>query len=279
QFKPRTPEAERVFTPSFFKAREGAGSAARDPIFIVGLPRAVSTLVEQILASHSQVEGTMELPDLNAIAMTLAAAEKSDVYIDRLVRLSRDELSALGESYLQSTRIHRKLGRPRFIDKMPNNFALVGMIHLILPNARIVDVRRHPLACGWSCYKQHFAMGQLFTYDLGDIGRYYADYVALMSHFDEVLPGRVHRVIYEELVADPEREIRRLLEHCELPFEESALKPHETQRPVHTASAEQVRQPISASGLESWKPFEPWLGPLKEALGPTLDAYPDPPAH
>ena len=273
------PAARKVFTRAFFEQRGRTGSLARDPIFVVGLPRAGSTLVEQILASHSQVEGTMELPDINALAMRVAGSNDPDAHFEKLRALGDDELRALGESYLNTTRSHRKLGRAHFIDKMPNNFAHTGLIHLILPNAKIVDVRRHPLACGWSCFKQHFAVGQLFTYDLSEIGRYYADYVELMAHFDSVLPGRVHRVIYEHLVADPEAEIRKLLAYCELPFEEAVLSPHETQRPVHTASSEQVRQPISASGLDSWKPYEPWLGPLKAALGEALDAYPQAPNY
>jgi hypothetical protein len=235
--------------------------------------------VEQILASHSQVEGTMELPDINVLAMRVAGSNDPAAHFEKVGALGVEERRALGESYLETTRSHRKLGRAHFIDKMPNNFAHIGLIHLILPNAKIIDVRRHPLACGWSCFKQHFAVGQLFTYDLGEIGRYYADYVQLMAHFDSVLPGRVHRVIYERLVADPEPEIRKLLAYCELPFEEAVLSPHETQRPVHTASSEQVRQPISAAGLESWKPYEPWLGPLKAALGATLDAYPEAPVY
>ncbi|MBI3439148.1 MAG: sulfotransferase [Proteobacteria bacterium] len=273
------PAARSVFTREFFEELGETGSPATDPIFIVGLPRAGSTLVEQILASHSQVEGTMELPDINMLAMRIAGSNDPEEHFKRLQALSRAELRGLGESYLQSTRSHRKLGRAHFIDKMPNNFAHTGLIHLILPNAKIIDVRRHPLACGWSCFKQHFALGQLFTYDLAEIGRYYADYVALMAHFDTVLPGRVHRVIYEQLVADPETEIRRLLKYCDLPFEAAVLAPHETQRPVHTASSEQVRQPISASGLDSWKPYEPWLGPLKAALGETLSAYPGVPDY
>ncbi len=273
----RLQSAFRTFTPAFFQERSGFGLGAKDPIFIVGLPRAGSTLVEQILASHSQVEGTMELPDINAMAMRLEGAPQTEATFAKLSELNGDKLRELGESYLKTTRSHRKLGRAHFIDKMPNNFAHTALIHLILPSAKIVDVRRHPLACGWSCFKQHFAQGQLFTYDLAEIGRYYADYVALMAHFDAVLPGRIHRVIYERLVADPESEIRKLLDYCGLPFEEAVLSPHKTERPVHTASSVQVRQPISASGLDDWKPYERWLGPLKETLGPALEAYPDAP--
>jgi hypothetical protein len=173
--------------------------------------------------------------------------------------------------------VQRKLGRAFFIDKMPNNFAHVGFIHLILPNARIIDARRHPLGCCFSGFKQHFARGQAFSYDLTDIGRYYADYVTLMAHFDAVLPGRIHRVIYEEMVADPEAQVRRLLDYCGLAFEPACLKFYENDRAVRTASSEQVRQPIFADGVDHWRHFEPWLDPLKAALGPVLDAYPDAP--
>jgi len=182
-------------------------------------------------------------------------------------------LGWLGEEYLARSAKHRKLGRPYFIDKMPNNFAHVGLIHLILPNAKIIDARRHPLACGWSCFRQHFARGQNFTYDLTDIGRYYRDYVELMKHFDSVLPGRVHRVVYEGMVADTEREVRALLDYCGLPFEEGVLRFFENERPVRTASSEQVRQPIYKAGVDHWQHFEPWLDPLKEALGSSLGEF------
>lgn len=266
-----------VFTREFFAAREGVGSQAQDPIFIVGLPRAGSTLLEQILASHSMVEGTAELSDMDLIAQTLVPPRQQRegrLVTDVIGDLDSDQVRALGETYLRTTKMHRIAGRPLFINKMPNDFVHVGLIHLILPNAKIIDARRHPMACGWSCFKQHFARGQLFTYDLGELGRYYANYVQLMAHYDDVLPGRVHRVIHEELVADPEKSIRALLDYCRLPFEEACLKPHENERAVKTASSEQVRQPISAKGLDSWKKFEPYLGALKEALGPVLDAYP-----
>ena len=269
-----------LFTPGFFAERAGQGCPAPDPIFVVGLPRSGSTLVEQILASHSQVEGTQELPDIIAMARQLGGrARKSSggVYPDMLAGLGADELRALGEEYLMRAQPHRKLGRPFFIDKMPNNWAHVGLICLILPNAKIVDARRHPLGCGFSGFKQHFARGQGFTYDLTDIGRYYADYVALMAHFDEVLPGRVHRVIYEEMVADPEGQTRALLAHCGLPFEEACLRFYENDRAVRTASSEQVRRPIFTDAADHWRNYEPWLGPLKVALGPVLESYPNPP--
>ena len=269
------------FTRAFFEEHKGVGSPAPDPIFVVGLPRAGSTLIEQILASHSKVEGTMELPDILSIARRLGGKKRrSEVsrYPEMLSELDRGQFAALGEEYLARTRIQRKLGRPFFIDKMPNNFAHVGLIHLILPNAKIIDARRHPLGCCFSGFKQHFARGQNFTYGLTDIGRYYADYVELMAHFDAVLPGRVHRVIYEEMVADPEHEVRRLLAYCGLDFEEKCLRFYENERAVRTASSEQVRMPIFSDAVEHWKNFEPWLGPLKDALGPVLQAYPAVPA-
>ncbi len=275
-----TARTKAVFTPAFLAARAGQGCQAPDPIFIVGLPRAGSTLIEQILASHSQVEGTMELPDLIVMARRLGGkvARRADsTYPEGLADLSPDDLKALGEEFLERTRIQRKTAKPFFIDKMPNNFAHVGLIHLILPNAKIIDARRHPLGCCFSGFKQHFARGQAFSYDLTDIGRYYADYVELMAHFDAVLPGRVHRVIYERLIADPEAEIRALLDHCGLAFEEACLSPHQNDRAVRTASSEQVRRPIFKDAVEHWQKFESHLGPLKQALGPVLDAYPNPP--
>ena len=269
-----------VFTPAFLAARAGQGCPAPDPIFIVGLPRSGSTLVEQILASHSMVEGTMELPDLIVMARRLGgktAARAESSYPESLADLSPDDLKSLGEEFLERTRIQRKTDRPFFIDKMPNNFAHAGLIHLILPNAKIIDARRHPLGCCFSGFKQHFARGQAFSYDLTDIGRYYADYVALMAHFDAVLPGRVHRVIYERMIADPEGQIRALLAHCGLPFEAACLSPHQNERAVRTASSEQVRRPIFKDAVEHWQKFESHLTPLKQALGPVLDAYPDAP--
>ena len=251
------------------------GSEAPDPIFIVGLPRSGSTLVEQILASHSAIEGTMELPDLPAMAKRLGERKSrgdASLYPEILADLAGDELQALGEDYLARTRIQRREGRPFFIDKLPNNFLHIGLIHLILPKARIIDVRRHPMAACFSGFKQHFARGQAFSYGLEDIGRYYRDYVGLMDHIDRVLPGRVHRVLYERLVADTEGEVKKLLAHCGLPFEEACLKFHETERSVRTASAEQVRSPIYTSGLDHWRRFESWLGPLREALGPAYTA-------
>jgi tetratricopeptide (TPR) repeat protein len=269
-----------LFTPAFWEARHGWGCLSPDPVFILGLPRAGSTLVEQILASHPLVEGTMELPDMPAIARRLGGRTRRDqdsAYPDVLADLDADACRALGEEYLARTAPQRKTDRPFFIDKMPNNFSHVGLIRLILPRARIIDARRHPLGCCFSGFKQHFARGQGFTYDLTDLGRYYADYVALMAHFDAVLPGTVHRVIYERMVADPEAEVRQLLAYCGLDFDPACLRFYENDRAVRTASSEQVRRPIFTEGLDQWRRFEPWLGPLKAALGPVLGSYPEAP--
>jgi hypothetical protein len=269
--------SKRLFTAEFFAERKGFGNPAPDPIFVVGLPRAGSTLIEQILASHSSVEGTMELPDVAMLARMVGARttrSAGSAYPRALGKFSAEELHGLGWRYLEQTRIQRKTPAPIFIDKMPNNFAHVGFIHLMLPNAKIVDARRHPLGCCFSAFKQHFARGQTFTYDLHELGRYYRDYVELMAHFDAVLPGRVHRVLYENMVEDTEGEVRRLLDYCGLPFEESVLRFHENQRAVRTASSEQVRQPIFKEGVDHWKHFEPWLVPLQEALGDVASSYP-----
>ena len=270
-------ESARVYTPELFASRAGQGCQAPDPIFIVGMPRAGSTLIEQILASHSLVEGTMELPDLPAMARRLGGRARGDgasKYPDVVGGLTAEQLRELGEEYLSRTRIQRKTDRPFFIDKMPNNFAHAGLIRLILPNAKIIDARRHPLACCFSGFKQHFAQGQNFSYGLRRIGGYYRDYVRLMAHFDRVCPGAAHRVIYERMVEDTETEVRALLAYCGLEFEPACLAFHETQRPVRTASSEQVRQPIFRDGIDQWRHYEPWLGPLKEALGDVLTVYP-----
>jgi tetratricopeptide (TPR) repeat protein len=266
-----------LFTPGFFAARRGVGCTAPDPIFVVGLPRSGSTLVEQILSSHSAIEGTMELPDLVGIVKELSGrSRRSEVskYPEVLESLEPGALRELGERYLQQTRIQRKTDAPCFIDKLPNNWAHIGLIHLMLPNAKIIDTRRHPLSCCFSGFKQHFARGQNFSYSLDDIGRYYADYVTLMAHYDAVLPGRVHRVLYERMVEDTETEVRRLLDYCGLPFEDGCLRFYENDRAVRTASSEQVRQPIFRDAVDHWRHYEPWLEPLKAALGPVLEAYP-----
>ena len=265
--------AKTLFTRGFFAQREGHGSAAPDPIFILGMPRAGSTLIEQMLASHAAIEGTMELPDIPALAKRLGARtlrREPSLYPESLAALDAAECAALGEEYLDRTRIHRKAGRPYFIDKLPNNWLHVGLIHLILPHAKIIDARRHPLGCCFSNFKQHFARGQNFSYALDDLGTYYRDYVALMAHFDAVLPGRVHRVSYEAVIEDPEREVRRMLDYLGLAFDPACLRFHENARAVRTASSEQVRRPINREGLDQWVGYEPWLGPLKDALGPAL---------
>ncbi len=268
--------AQSLFTAEFFAERGGWGHDTRDPIFIVGLPRSGSTLIEQILASHSDVEGTMELADVSDIANSLANrgdATSAASYPGVAAGLTNGALRELGERYLRQTRVHRKTGAALFIDKMPNNWIHAGLIHLMLPGARIIDARRHPMACCFSCFKQHFARGQAFTYSLEDIGQYYRDYASLMAHFDAVLPGRVHRVCYERLVTDTETEVRRLLAYCDLSFEESCLRFHETERPVSTASSEQVRRPVYREALDQWRNYEPWLQPLRHALGPAVESY------
>jgi tetratricopeptide (TPR) repeat protein len=265
--------AKAAFSEAFFAAHAGHGAAHADPIFIVGLPRAGSTLLEQILSSHSQVEGTMELPDIIAIAKLIG--EEGESYPEALTVMSADALKRWGESYIERTRIQRKTDRPFFIDKMPNNFLHVGLIQATLPNAKIIDARRHPMGNCFSAYKQHFARGQNFSYDLTELGRYYADYVSLMAHFDAVTPGRVHRVLYEDMVAGTEAEVRRLLAYCGLAFEPKCLEFHANDRAVRTPSAEQVRQPIFTDAVEHWRHYEPWLAPLKQALGAALDDYPN----
>ncbi len=260
---------------SLFEKQSGKGFAVPDPIFIVGLPRAGSTLLEQILASHSEVDGTFELPYILAMAHRLrrsGSGEKGTPYPQALHHMDKEALSGLGEKFIEDTRIHRA-GAPYFIDKMPNNFRHVGLIHLILPNAKIIDARREPMACCFSGFKQLFAEGQEFTYGLENIGRYYRDYVDLMRHWDEALPGKVLRVQHEDVLDDLETQVRRMLDFCGLPFEQACLDFHKTERAVRTASSEQVRQPINKAGVDQWRRFEPYLGPLKDALGPALSDY------
>jgi tetratricopeptide (TPR) repeat protein len=265
-----------LFTPEFFAARDGVGSPSRAPIFVLGMPRAGSTLVEQILASHPAIEGTAELPDIPDIARRLDGRKtkgEESFYPECLADMDPGRLRALGEEYLERAQVQRFTERPFFIDKLPNNWAHVGLIRSILPNARIIDARRHPLACGFSNFKQHYARGQKFSYDLAELGAYYSDYVRLMRHFDAVMPGYVHRVIHEELVDDPETHVRGLLDFLGLPFDAACLAFYDNPRAVRTASSEQVRRPISREGLEQWKLFEPWLEPLKAALGPLLQDW------
>lgn len=259
-----------VCTAELFAKHTGAGDDAADPIFILGLPRAGSTLIEQILASHSQVDGTMELPDVLALAHRLRGRKAGQsLYPQVLDDLTAEQLTQFGEHYIANTQVHRQ-GAKFFIDKMPNNFRHIGLIHLILPNATIIDARRAPMDCCFSGFKQLFAEGQEFTYGLNEIGRYYADYVQLMDHWDAVLPGKILRVHHEDLLDDPEGQIRRLLDHCGLPFQEACVNFHQTDRAVRTASSEQVRQPLNRSGQGAWEPFDPWLGDLRIALGELL---------
>jgi len=284
--------SKALYSREFFESRAGYGTSSADPIFVVGLPRAGSTLIEQILASHSSVEGTMELPDLIMIVESLAGKphqsrkkspresprESEDPqYPGVLAQLSADDCRKLGQDYIDRTRIQRKTDKPLFIDKMPNNFSHIGLIRLALPNAKIIDARRHPMACCFSAFKQHFAEGHRYSYSLVDTARYYRDYVELMDHFDRVIPGKVHRVFYEKMIDDTEAEVRRLLAYCGLAFESACLRFYENDRPVRTASSQQVRQPIYRHGVEHWRHYESWLGPLKDALGDVLEAYPETP--
>jgi len=259
-----------VCTAEFFAARAGVGCQRPDPIFIVGLPRAGSTLIEQILASHSKVEGTMELADIPRLVARLQGREPDDNrprYPGALAELTADQLRGFGEKYLADTQVYRT-GKPFFIDKNPNNFRHVGLIHLILPHARIIDARREPMACCFSNFKQLFAAGQEFTYSLEDIARYYRSYVELMGHWEQVLPGKVLRVQHEDVVEDLEGNVRRILDFCGLDFEPQCVEFYKTERAVRTASSEQVRRPIFKEGLDQWRHYEPYLGPLKAALGP-----------
>jgi tetratricopeptide (TPR) repeat protein len=264
-----------LFDPAFFAARAG-GDPSPEPIFVVGMPRAGSTLVERIIASHPLVEGTRELPFLPAIVQRLDARRAGDDtgrYPESLASLTPDDRRSLGREYLNRAAQLRRTDRPYFIDKLPNNFLHVGLIQLILPNARIVDARRHPMATGFSCWKQSFAHHQQFSYDLGELGRYYADYVAVMDAYDRALPGRVHRVIHERLVDDVEGQVRALLGYLRLPFDPACLTPHQTPGAVRTPSAEQVRRPIGREGADQWRRFEGRLAPLREALGEVVDRY------
>jgi tetratricopeptide (TPR) repeat protein len=272
--------SKAVFTREFFDARAGQGCPDDAPIFVIGMPRSGSTLVEQILSSHSRVEGTMELQDMAQLARSMVddpANQPRQLFPEVVQAAGAATLLRLGERYIAQTRIHRKAGTPYFIDKMPNNWMHAGLIHLILPNAKIIDTRRYPMSGCFSNFKQLYARGHQFSYSLEDIARYYLDYVDLMAHFDAVLPGRIHRVVYERMVDDTEDEVRRLLEYCGLPFEDACLKFYETERAVRTPSSEQVRQPIFREGVEQWKNYEPWLGPLATALGAALDSYPEAP--
>lgn len=278
-FEAKTRRVREFFNPAFFAERARVGCPDAAPIFIVGLPRSGSTLIEQILASHSQVEGTFELPNVLTIVREFDHANpEHDAYPEAVRALPLGQFSALGQRYIEET-LPIRTGRRRFIDKMPNNFSHVGLIHAMLPNATLIDVRRHPMDACFSTYKQLFAEGQAFSYDLEDLGRYYRCYLSLMDHWDEVLPRRVLHLRYEHLVADPEAHIRRLLKHCGLEFEPACLAFHETKRPVRTASAEQVRQPLYTSGVGYWKHFEAGLAPLRRALGDSLERFENEPRY
>jgi predicted Zn-dependent protease len=265
---------EAVFTADFFAARTGWGSERADPIFVVGLPRSGSTLLEQMLASHSQVEGTRELTELPALALELSRGRGDAEYPEALSTVDRGRIVELAERYLAQTQRYRPLGKTRFVDKMLSNFSHIGLIQLMFPRAAIIDARRHPLGCGFSCYKQLFARGHLYSYDLKELGAFYRDYAALMGHFDAVLPGRVHRVHYEQMIADPEGELRRLLDYCALPYEAQCLRFYENRRIVNTFSSEQVRRPLYSDSVDQWRNYEPWLGPLKEVLSELVERYP-----
>jgi tetratricopeptide (TPR) repeat protein len=272
-----TEAQKRVCARSFFAERVGWGDPSLDPIFVLGLPRAGSTLIEQILASHSQVEGTLELSDVQRAVLDIQGQGPKDArprYPDALADLPPEAFEAMGRRYLADTRAYRT-DRPFFIDKMPNNYRHVGLIHLMLPNARIIDARRDPMSCCFSNLKQLYAQGQEFAYSVEDIARYYRTYLELMRHWDEALPGRVLRVQHEDVIDDLEGSVRRILDYCGLPFEEACIEFHKNRRAVRTPSSEQVRQPIFRDGLDNWKTYEPWLGPLKAALGDALTTYRD----
>ena len=256
-------------TPEFFAERRGWGCPDASPIFVLGLPRAGSTLLEQIRASHSQVEGTMELANIPRLVGSLGSGDKfgDTHYPGVLPQLTAEQCREFGEAYIRDTRVYRT-GKPFFIDKMPNNFRNIALIQLILPNAKIIDARRDAMDCCFSNFKQLYANGHPFAYNLDDIGRYYRSYASLMDHWDRVLPGRVLCMRHEDVLADLEGSVRRILDYCGLPFEPACVEFHRTERRVHTASAEQVRRPINRDGVDQWRPYEPWLGPLKDALGP-----------
>ena len=263
---------KKVFTRDFFASYSGSGFRAKDPIFILGLPRAGSTLLEQILSSHSDVDGTLELPNVLSLSQKLRRESVQGVcpgYPFILEQIPENDLEDFGKRYINETYCHRK-GARRFVDKMPNNFRHIGLIKLMLPNAKIIDARRNPMDCCWSGYKQLFAEGQEFTYDLSDIGIYYRDYVGLMNHWEKVLPGYVLKVNNEDVVDDLEGQVKRILEFCELPFEDSCLNFYQTKRNIRTPSSEQVRQPVNRLGFGKWKPFSDYLYPLRNALGEEL---------
>jgi tetratricopeptide (TPR) repeat protein len=277
-YRPEAIEAEAarqraLFTPAFLAARAGVGCPDAAPIFVVGLPRSGSTLIEQILASHPAVEGTGELADIPRLVHLLGGDRPpgaTPAYPDGLATLPAADFERLGAGYLAGTLPFRS-GRPHFVDKMPNNFRHLGLIHLMLPNARIIDARREPMACCFSVWKQLFASGQEWSYGFEDIARYYRSYLGLMAHWEAVLPGRILRVAHEDVVADLEGSVRRLLDFLGLPFDPACVEFHRTARSVRTASASQVRRPLFRDGLDEWRRFEPWLAPLREQLADLAD--------
>ena len=257
------------FTEDFLSNNINTGDLNTDPIFIVGLPRSGSTLLEQILSSHSLVEGTTELQNIIALSRKIANKKNSQSkseYPSSLAKTDKEEFQKMGAAYIKNTLDQRVTDKPYFIDKMPNNFVHIGLIHLILPNAKIIDARRSPMDCCFSCYKQLFGSGQGFTYSQNRIGNYYLDYLRIMEHWDKVLPGKVHRVIYEDMIEDTENEIKKLLKFCDLKFEQGCIDFYKTKRTVRTPSSEQVRQPIYKKGIGQWKNYEPWLGDLTKTL-------------
>ena len=269
-------QQKQLFTPQFVSDRKGSGHSAPDPIFVVGLPRAGSTLLEQILSSHSQVDGTLELPNVLALVNDLRRGGNmtgDNLYPSILNTLDPEKYREFGEAYIRDTQVHRQ-NAPFFIDKMPNNFRHIGLIKLMLPNAKIIDARRHPMGCCFSGYKQLFAEGQAFSYDLNDAGQYYRDYQSLMDTWQAIFPEQILHVQYEDVVNDFEAQVRRILDYCGLPFEEACLSFYKTERAVRTPSSEQVRQPIYRGGIDQWKNFEAHLDPLKESLGSVLNDYP-----
>ncbi|MGN6269292.1 MAG: tetratricopeptide repeat-containing sulfotransferase family protein [Sphingomonas sp.] len=265
--------AIETYTARFFADRSSMGHDSSDPIFVLGLPRSGSTLLEQILASHSAIEGTAELFAIQQIELELFQRQSADTVEAFVDRLDPEELEHLGQRYLDLTRFHRRSGRPHFIDKNPGNWRQIGFIHTILPNARIIDIRRNPMDCCFANYSQHFMVGVNYSYGFAEVASQYREYLRFMQHLDQVLPGRVHRVIYEDLVDDLEGEARRLLAYLGLPFEESCLRFFESDRPVRTPSSEQVRQPINRSGIGKWRRYEPWIGELIEAVGDMADEW------
>ena len=276
RFEKRLNAAKAVFTRELLATRAGVGFEAPDPIFIVGLPRSGSTLVEQILASHSQVEGTAELPILGRIAESIGRYRMDDVrYPEAVPELRDKDLRAYGKQFIEEAQRYRSTDKPYFTDKLPNNFPMLGFARLILPNAKFINARRHPYDCCLGNYKQLFGQGQNFTYDMLDLAHYYQQYDAMMKHWHEVMPGQVLDVHYEETVTDLEGQVRRILEHCGLPFEERCVRYYETDRAVKTASSEQVRQPIYTSALGKWRRYDEHIGLWKEQLGDLVDELPE----